>query len=142
MYKLKKHIDGLPSNRNGLDSLRPSYSQLEAKPQKHGNVGRLNMKRAGSALAFITALFSSVLMTPTYAADAAEYPTRPIRMVVPFAAGQTADILARLISAEAAKTLNANFIIDNKPGAGSLIGATDAARAPADGYTLLFVSAP
>jgi len=65
------------------------------------------------------------------------YPGRPVRMIVPFAAGGPGDIFARLIAQRMSEQLGQQFFIDNRPGAAGTIGAGAAARAPADGYTLL-----
>jgi len=65
------------------------------------------------------------------------YPTRPIRLVVPFPAAGPTDVFARAVSAKVGEVLGQSIVIDNKPGAGGAIGSDFAARAPADGYTLL-----
>jgi N-acyl-D-amino-acid deacylase len=64
------------------------------------------------------------------------YPTKPIRMVVPSAAGGSPDVLMRALTAEVAKTLGQSFVIDNKPGASGIIGIAEIQRAAPDGYTL------
>jgi tripartite-type tricarboxylate transporter receptor subunit TctC len=69
------------------------------------------------------------------------YPARPVRVVVPFAAGGTADIIARLMGQWLSERLGQPFIIENRPGGGTNIATEAVVRAPADGYTLLMVSA-
>jgi tripartite-type tricarboxylate transporter receptor subunit TctC len=65
------------------------------------------------------------------------WPAKPIKLIVPFAAGGPSDVVARYVAAELTKDLGQQVIVDNKPGAGASLGAAIAARAPADGYTLL-----
>ena len=64
------------------------------------------------------------------------YPTKPITMIVPFSAGGTTDILARIVSLQLGKALGQPVVVDNRPGAGGNIGASLAAKAQGDGYTL------
>ncbi|MEN4918107.1 tripartite tricarboxylate transporter substrate-binding protein [Achromobacter spanius] len=71
-------------------------------------------------------------------AAAQGWPDKPIRIIVPYAAGQGADVLARLVFQELGKRLNQPIVIENRAGAGGNIGSAAAARAPADGYTFLF----
>lgn len=71
------------------------------------------------------------------AAHAQTYPSKPITLVVPYPAGGANDMLGRLIGQKMSEVLGQQIIVDNKPGAGTLIGATFVAKAPADGYTLL-----
>lgn len=80
-------------------------------------------------------------IAPTLA-QPASYPSKPITLVVPFAPGGATDVLARDIGQQVAERLKQPIIIDNKPGAGTTIGTTFVARAPADGYTLLFAPTP
>jgi tripartite-type tricarboxylate transporter receptor subunit TctC len=71
---------------------------------------------------------------------AQNYPQRPVKIVVPFATGGPADNYARFIAQRLQDALGQSFVVDNKPGAGSVIGTDVAAKAPADGYTLLLMS--
>src|SRR5438034_2429638 len=73
-------------------------------------------------------------------ASAQAYPTRPVRIIVGFPAGGGADIVARLIGQWLSERLGQPFIIENRPGAASNLGAEAVVRAPADGYTLLVVT--
>jgi tripartite-type tricarboxylate transporter receptor subunit TctC len=68
------------------------------------------------------------------------YPVKPIRVVVPFGAGGPADIYARFLGQRVQETLGQPFVVENRPGAGSIIGTDIVAKAPADGYTLLVMS--
>jgi tripartite-type tricarboxylate transporter receptor subunit TctC len=74
------------------------------------------------------------------AAHADDYPTRPVRVVVGFPAGASADITARVVGHRMGQLLGQQFVIENKPGAGSNLAAELVARAPKDGYTLLLVT--
>ncbi len=74
--------------------------------------------------------------------EAGAWPTRPIRIVVPYAPGGSSDVMARLVAPRMQAMLGQSVVIDNRPGAGSLIGAEHVARAPADGHTLLLADAP
>lgn len=77
-----------------------------------------------------------VLLAQSAAAQV--FPSKPVRIVVPYPAGGTTDLMARALQEPMQKTLGQPVIIDNKAGAGGAIGAREVARSPADGYTLLF----
>lgn len=82
----------------------------------------------------------AVLLLAATAAQAQNYPSKSVRIVVPFAAGGPADNYARFIGQRLSDALGQPFVIDNRPGAGSIIGTDVVAKAPADGYTLLMMS--
>jgi len=85
---------------------------------------------------------AAALPAVSHSAWALDYPTRPVRMIVGFAAGGTVDIIARLMGQWLSERLGRPFIIENRPGAGTNIGTEAVVRAPADGYTLLLISPP
>jgi tripartite-type tricarboxylate transporter receptor subunit TctC len=72
---------------------------------------------------------------------AQSYPAKPVRIIVPFAPGGGSDLAGRLVAAKLSERMGGQFIVDNRPGAGSNLGAELAVKAPADGYTLLLISA-
>jgi tripartite-type tricarboxylate transporter receptor subunit TctC len=88
-----------------------------------------------------TLLASAAILTatalPLVAQAQADYPNRPVKVIVPFPAGGTSDIMGRLIAEGLGKQLKQAFVVDNKGGAGGAIGTDQAAKSPADGYTLL-----
>src|SRR6476646_11238731 len=84
---------------------------------------------------------AAVLPAVARIAAAQTYPTRPVRLVVGFAAGQAIDILARLIAQSLSEQFSQQFIVDNKPGSGGNIASEGVARAAADGYNLLVIGA-
>jgi tripartite-type tricarboxylate transporter receptor subunit TctC len=85
-------------------------------------------------------LAASLLFPLASAAHAQSWPVKPVRVVVPAGAGGAADILARTVAEPMGAALNTSFIVDNRPGAGGVIGSEIVARAPGDGYTLLVSS--
>src|SRR5882757_3314890 len=89
-------------------------------------------------LAVLSAVIASLA---PLSARADDYPTRTIRMIVPFGAGGPTDVFTRVIGEELRKALGQPVVLENRPGAGTIIGTTEAAKSPPDGYTLLMVSA-
>jgi tripartite-type tricarboxylate transporter receptor subunit TctC len=89
------------------------------------------LRAAGAALAVLAAI------TPL-ASDAADpWPNRPLRMVIPFAPGGTTDLIGRMVAEGLSRGLGQPVVVENKAGAGGNLGATDVARSPPDGYTLM-----
>jgi len=84
----------------------------------------------------VAVIFAIVALLPVANASAQDFPTKPVRFVVPYAAGGSGDLLARLLGDKLAKLWGQQVVVDNKPGAGGLIGTEAAARAEPDGYTI------
>ena len=80
------------------------------------------------------------IMAATSPATAQAWPTRPLTMVVPFAAGGSSDVIARIVAQKLSEGLGGQFYVEDLPGAGGTIGAGTAANAPADGYTILLAN--
>ncbi len=91
----------------------------------------------------VLSLLASTVMILAAAAPstAQDYPSHPIKMIVPFGAGGPTDIFTRLLAEELRKALKQPFVLENRPGAGTIIGTEAAAKSPPDGYTLLMISA-
>ena len=88
------------------------------------------VKRVAAAALFCGAAFAA----------RAEYPEHPVRLIVPFGAGSSTDLLARMVAKQMTDDSGQPIIVDDRPGAEGMIGMRDAAKAPADGYTVLFTS--
>ena len=92
-------------------------------------------------LNYILTLFTVLILTSNLAINAQPYPNRAVRIVVPFSPGAGTDVVARLLSKKLTESLFQNFIVDNRPGAGSMLAAELVAKSNADGYTYLFGTA-
>ena len=96
---------------------------------------------------FAGAVFAAAALCLPFAAHAQTYPSKVVRIVVPYPPGGTVDAVARVIAQRLSESLGQQFIVDNRPGASGTIGSTAVAKSPADGYTLLvqastFVASP
>lgn len=101
------------------------------------------MTGPGPVRRFALALAAVLLVAPLHLASPAlaqDYPTRAIRIIVPFGAGGPADVAGRLIGSALQDSLGQPFVIENRAGAGGVIGTLEAAKSPPDGYTLLMIS--
>lgn len=92
--------------------------------------------------AWLHALAAASIGLSAGAAHAQAYPAKPVRIVVPFAPGGGTDVIARHLATGLSESVKRQFIVENRAGANAIIGTEIVARAPADGYTLLFVSSP
>lgn len=88
----------------------------------------------------LTLMATMMWLTLTVTAVAHDYPSRVIKLVVPYPPGGTTDVMARLLQDPLTKLLGQPIIIENRPGAASIVGSLEVARGPADGYTLLFAN--
>jgi tripartite-type tricarboxylate transporter receptor subunit TctC len=89
------------------------------------------------SLAHACALSMAIVLASPAVSVAATYPTKPIRVIVPFSAGDLADVIARLLGEKMSQELGQPIVVENRPGASGLIGLQAAMQAPADGYTLV-----
>jgi len=94
-------------------------------------------RKLGGAILLVA---GSLMMLASPLAHAQNWPTKPIKLIIPFAAGGTTDILGRLLAQQLSKDLGQNVIVENKPGAGGNIAAEFVAQSPADGYTIMLAS--
>ena len=88
----------------------------------------------------LAALAAVLAVAPLVAARADGYPSKPIRWIVPFPAGGPADILSRLMADQIPKDGGPTVLVENKPGAGTLIGTEAAAKAEPDGHTVVLIA--
>lgn len=89
----------------------------------------------------IVTMLGAAALTAALGAGAADYPARPIRVIVPQSAGGSTDVAARVLTDKLTESLKQNIVVDNRPGAGSLNGTETVAKSAPDGYTLLIIAA-
>lgn len=125
----------------GLEMLKIMYWSYVLRfstirlPQPLGSVMKHVLPRLVATVFALCTAFSSSAFAQTY-------PHKPIRLVVPYGPGGPSDIVARVVSDEMGKRLGQVLIVDNKPGAGSMVGTELVVRSPADGYTILLTDLP
>ena len=100
-------------------------------------MGKFTTRRSRLARALMTLAAATLL--PGWAV-AQDYPVKPVRLIVPFAPGGSADVFGRFIAQRLQESLGQSFVVDNRPGGGSVIGTDAVAKAAPDGYTLLVMS--
>jgi tripartite-type tricarboxylate transporter receptor subunit TctC len=103
-------------------------------------VGIRSLSRRQAGATGLVAAASFIAPWALVPAQAQDYPGKPVRIVVPFAPGGSADVYGRFIAQRLQEALGQTFVVDNRPGAGSVIGTDQAAKSAADGYTLLLMS--
>ena len=94
-----------------------------------------------SSVAIALTLLTLTVAAATVNADES-YPSKPVRLIVPYAPGGGSDIIARIVGLKLGEALNQTFVVDNRPGAASLIATEIVAKAPGDGYTLILADVP
>jgi tripartite-type tricarboxylate transporter receptor subunit TctC len=112
-----------------MNALAPTHARLRQMLKAMGFSGLIGLAAAG---------FASTL--PQAAQAQADFPNKPIRLIVPLGPGGLGDVIARRMGEEAGRRLGQPFVIDNRPGAGGTLGSAVAAAAPADGYTIVLGS--
>lgn len=111
---------------------------MHAMRSDHFDVARSPWAQPGRWIGAAAALFFLCVGTGSLAQAVDAYPAKPVRLIVPFPAGGGGDTLARLVMTQAAKELGQPLVVENVAGAGGNVGSQNAAKAPADGHTLLY----
>ena len=91
-------------------------------------------------LGILTSVLAGWVLTSSGVSAQTGFADRPIRIVVPYPAGGTTDLLARAVAPKLGERLGRTIVIDNRPGAGGVIGSQQVAKSPADGHSLVFAS--
>src|SRR4029079_10161286 len=117
-----------------VDSPFPLQLNLRQEIKQESGDGEMTGPR------IVMALAAALLATSLPGAQAQDYPSRPVKVIVPFGAGGPADVTARQIGSILQENFGQPFVIENRTGAGGVIGTLEAAKSPPDGYTLLMMS--
>jgi tripartite-type tricarboxylate transporter receptor subunit TctC len=126
------HPTDNPMTRSNLTGTAPALSTPVAR--------RPLQRRMALAVATRVVAALATVLAPAFAQAAEAWPTKPITLVVPFPAGGATDVMGRLFAKALGEKLGQTVVVDNRAGAGTVIGAAYVAKAPADGYTLLISS--
>jgi tripartite-type tricarboxylate transporter receptor subunit TctC len=131
-------LSGAPVSRSidGCKQCSQKHTSTLTENQRRSNTMAPKTQNRYLALLLSCALLGAYGMS----AAAEQYPTKPIRLIVPFPPGGTTDTVARLMAQKIGEALGQQVVVDNRPGAGGTIGTELAARSPADGYTILMGS--
>src|SRR6185503_10893177 len=113
---------------------------FEEKVANGGFMKQALVTRHSSLVTLLAISLLPALITPAQAAD--NYPSRPVRMIVPYPPGGGSDLTGRTIAQKLTDSLGQTIVVDNRPGATGLIGTELAAKAPLDGYTIILADAP
>ena len=130
------------TSQHHFHTLASSRAQIQARSQARSRRKALALGLTVTAMGAMALAAAVALLAPgnahaQAAPSTAGWPTKPVRIVVPFAPGGTTDILARAMAPELSRAFGQQFIVDNRAGAGGNVGAEVVAKSPADGYTLL-----
>ena len=99
------------------------------------------MQEVVSRTRWMRALVCSLALAAAVPAHSQSFPTRPVRLVVPYPPGGANDVIARLLAPKMTERLGQNLVVDNRGGGNTIIGSELVARAPADGHTILIIAA-
>src|SRR5437868_10771633 len=112
----------------------PGGIRMTLPPRPVASAARAAMRASIVVAALALCIPGSVV------ASAQDYPSRPVKIVVPFGAGGPADVYSRVLAQHLSEALKEPFVVEDRPGAGSIIGTDAVAKSPPDGYTLLAMS--
>src|SRR5262245_8172338 len=135
--QVRRGRDSVPffrARRRGVTRLRP-WCKSRAFSRRSS---------ADQIMAVLQRISSLVVLAMVWIASpvaAQDYPSRPVKVIMPFGAGGPTDVFTRAVADELSRSLKQPFVMENRPGAGTIIGTDAAAKSPPDGYTLLMMSA-
>ncbi len=134
----RRHAQDLRANGDGA---RAVSRRPRARAREEAGPSRLNTATEEPAMPrAVIRIFAAALVFACASSFAQEYPTKPIRIIVPFAAGGPADVYARFLGVRLQEALGQPVVVEDRPGAGSIIGTDAVAKSAPDGYTLLMMS--